>query len=81
MTKRLKKRPEKRAVLIDDWRRGLWRLWSIRVALLWGAVCGLYAALPVFQDHLRPVQFALVSVVMCMAIAGARVLKQPGADT
>lgn len=56
------------------------RLWSIRVALAWGAVCGLYGAWGAFQDIIPPVWFASASVVMSMAIVGARVLKQPGLD-
>ncbi|MDB5597363.1 MAG: hypothetical protein JWM36_4324 [Hyphomicrobiales bacterium] len=66
--------------LIPEFRGMFWRLWSIRVALFWGAVCGLYAAWPAFQDVLPAPIFAALSVVMSMAIVGARILKQPGTD-
>lgn len=66
--------------LIDNWHKMLYRLWSIRIALFWGAVCGLYAAWPAFQDIVPPIIFAGISMLMCMAIAGARVMKQPGIE-
>lgn len=66
--------------MIQDWKRKFMRLWSIRVALLWGAVCGLYAAWPAFMEVLPPPVFAGISVLMSMAIVGARLTKQPGVD-
>lgn len=66
--------------LIDDLHRAH-KLWSIRTALFWGAVCGLYAAWPAFQGAIPAPVFAGASVLMCMSIAGARVLKQPGAES
>jgi hypothetical protein len=64
--------------LVPNARRLFWRLWSIRLALFWGAVCGLYAAWPAFMEMVSPPIFAAASVLMSMAIVGARVLKQPG---
>jgi hypothetical protein len=66
--------------LIEDWRRVALRLWSIRLALLWAAVAGLYAALPAFMDVLPPGVFAVLSVLASMLIVGARLTKQPGLD-
>lgn len=66
--------------LIDDWWNEAKRLWSIRIALLWGAVCGLYAAWPAFQDMLHPILFAAISMIIAMAIVAARLTHQPGAD-
>lgn len=63
--------------LLPEWRL-MHRLWSVRIALFWGAFCGLYAALSVFANLLNPIVFAVLSAVMCAAIAGARILKQPG---
>jgi hypothetical protein len=68
------------ARMIDDWRSALKRLWSIRVALFWGAVSGLYAAWPSFQDVIPAPVFAAVSAIMSAAIVGARLTKQPGTD-
>lgn len=66
--------------LIEDWYRMIYRLWSIRIALFWGGVCGVYTAWPAFQDTIPPLLFTFVSMLMCMAIAAARVTKQPGLD-
>jgi hypothetical protein len=65
---------------VAGWRSEIKRLWSIRVALLWGAVSGLYAAWPVFQDMLPAAVFAGFSIVMSAALVGARLTKQPGAE-
>jgi len=65
---------------IEDWRFKIKKLWTIRMALFWGAICGLYAAWPAFQDWIAAPYFAAASVVMSMAIVGARVTKQPGVD-
>jgi hypothetical protein len=64
--------------LIDDWWRLVLRLWSIRLAIFWGAVCGLYVALPAFADMIPPIWFALACVGMSVAIVIARITKQPG---
>ena len=59
----------------------LWhKLWSIRLALFWGAVCGLYSGWSAFQGVIPAPIFAAASVLMCAAIACARVMKQPGVD-
>ena len=66
--------------LIDRWSRRWHRFWSVRIALFWGAVCGLVAVWSSFSDVLPLWVFAGASVVMNMALAVARLTKQPGAD-
>lgn len=70
--------------LIDNARRLFFRLWSVRVAALgivfWGAVTGLWAIWPAFVDWLPLWFYAVGGVVMSVAIAVARVLKQPGIE-
>lgn len=66
--------------MIDNWRAEIRRLWSIRLAIFWGALSGLYSAWGAFQEVLPPYLFAGVSMIMCAAIMGARLTKQPGAD-
>lgn len=62
--------------LIED-KRPFHKLWSIRIALLWGAASGAYAALPAFQDYLGPVGFGLISMGLGAALVFARITKQP----
>ena len=66
--------------LIEGWRIKIKQLWTIRIALVWGAICGLYAAWPAFQGIIDAPIFAGASVLMSMAIVAARVTKQPGVD-
>lgn len=54
------------------------KLWTIRLALFWGAVCGLCAVWSAFQEFMPLWAFASGSVLMFASIAGARMLKQPG---
>jgi hypothetical protein len=57
----------------------LWhRLWSVRLAVLWGTICGLWAALPAFQSYVTPVCFAIICVGFAIAIGLARLTNQPG---
>lgn len=67
------------ARLIDDWRKDAPTFWSIRIAAFWGAVSGLIAVWPAFASILPLWAFAGASVVMCAAVAVARVTKQDGA--
>ena len=70
--------------LIDDWRVLFSRLWSVRVALagviFWGAVSGLWILWPAFVDWLPLWFYAAGGIAMSVALAIARVLKQPGLD-
>ncbi len=54
--------------LIDDWRRQALRLWSVRIALFWGAVCGLLAAWPAFASAVPLPVFAGLSVLLSAAM-------------
>lgn len=66
--------------LIDDWKVEVQRLWSIRIALFWGAVSGLIAVWSSFSSVVPLWLFASLSVAMSAAMAAARMLKQPGAN-
>lgn len=70
--------------LIDNWRREISRLWSIRVALagvvFWGALSGLWVLWPAFVDWLPLWFYAVGGVAMSVALAIARMLKQSGAE-
>jgi len=65
--------------LIPDWKQSH-RLWSVRLAILWGALNGGVIALAVFADIINPYVFLTLNVVGYAAIALARVTKQPGLD-
>ena len=62
--------------LIDEWHKELTRLWSVRLALVSAALSGFYAAWPAFQYSLPPWLFAMISSVLCMAVVGARIIRQ-----
>ena len=65
---------------IDDWRHQAPRLWSIRIALFWGAISGLLAAWPAFASAVPLPVYAGLSIILSAAVAVARLTKQPGAD-
>jgi hypothetical protein len=54
------------------------KLWSVRIALFWGAFSGLWVAVPAFQSFLDPFVFACICVGMSLAICVARLTNQPG---
>lgn len=68
--------------LIDNWKTELTRLWCIRVSIFWGAMIGLFAALPALQDTFasHPFLFVISSMLIAGSISGARMLKQPGTE-
>ena len=70
--------------LIDDWRRDLARLWSIRVAAFWSAVGAFVMVAPLVSDEAKdligPWHFGGILFVAGMSFGLARALKQPGAD-
>jgi hypothetical protein len=70
----------KRLQPIPNWRKKVHKLWSIRLALFWGAFCGLYGALSVLQDVIPWQAFLGLSVFMNVAIVVARLTHQPGVD-
>jgi len=66
--------------LIVDAKRKWHRLWSVRLALFWAAVSGLAAAWPAASDHVPFPVFAGGMVLAFVAVAFARVTKQPGVE-
>lgn len=64
--------------LIPRLKQRFHKLWTIRLALFWGAVCGLYGSFAALQDILPAHWFIGLSVFMNMAIVVARITKQPG---
>lgn len=63
--------------LIPDWRVKLRKLWSIRLILLSAGLGALETALPVFTDKVPAGIFAVLSVVVGIAAAAARLVAQP----
>lgn len=56
------------------------RMWSVRLALFWGALNGAVIALAVFADVINPWLFLTLNMIGYGAIAIARVTKQPGIE-
>jgi uncharacterized membrane protein YhhN len=63
--------------LIRDWRFAT-RLWSMRLALFWAGVSGLFAVWPELGGAVPAPIFACCSVVMSIALMAARLTKQKG---
>jgi len=72
------RRKPPRAHLNPEWRKLLRYAWTVRIALMWGAVSGLWVALPAFQDTVDPVLFAVACMAVSVVIVIARITKQPG---
>ncbi|WP_315768198.1 hypothetical protein [Bradyrhizobium sp. SZCCHNR2012] len=70
--------------LIDNWRRELLRLHSMRAAIagaaFWSAVGGAIMIWPALADHIPTAAYAAGGVVLSVAFGVARLLKQPGAE-
>lgn len=70
--------------LIPNLRKKIFRLHSLRVAfgglVFWSAVSGLYLVWPAFAGAIPLWFYAVGGIVMSIALALARVLKQPGLD-
>ena len=66
--------------LIDDWKRQIVRLWSMRVAIFWLVVAGLILVWPGLAGEISAPVYALVGVVMVVSFGVARLLKQPGTE-
>ena len=57
------------------------RLWSVRVAIFWGAFGGaLTFVSAIGAELLPPIIFGPLIVLMCVTYAVARVTKQPGLE-
>lgn len=54
------------------------KLWSVRIALFWGAFSGLWVAWPAFQGFMPPLYFAGSCIAFSLAITVARLTNQPG---
>jgi hypothetical protein len=65
---------------VADWRGVIKHAWSIRVAMLWGAVSGLVMVWSAFSDVLPLPVYAAGGVLISVIATIARVTKQPGAD-
>jgi len=69
---------------IDNVRPVLKKAWSVWVAwagiVFWGVVSGLWILWPAFVERLPFWFYAIGGVLMSVALAVARVLKQPGLD-
>lgn len=69
---------------MDKWFIPEWKiahkLWTVRIAIFWAIVSGLYYALPAFQEWFSPIHFALLSVGFSLALLFARITKQTGVD-
>lgn len=63
--------------LVWNWRFAA-RMWSLRLALFWAGVSGLFAIWPELGGMVPAPIFACCSVVMSIALAAARLTKQPG---
>ena len=71
--------------LIANWRREIFRLWSIRVGLFWGVVGAVIFVAPLVSDEAKavvgPWTFGGALFLASVSFTGARLLKQPGTDT
>ena len=65
--------------LIDNWRDAA-KFHSVRVAGLWGLVCGVIIIWPAFQELVPLWLFALVGLAAAVAVCVGRVTHQPGLD-
>lgn len=63
--------------LDPDWKVAH-KLWSVRLAVLWACISGLYMALPAFQDFMPPFYFAALCVFGSLLILVGRLTNQPG---
>lgn len=65
--------------IIPDAKRIFRKAWSIRLALLIGALNGLYGAFDALQAFIPPVAFVSINMVLSMACIGSRLIYQKGA--
>lgn len=72
MTDDLPKQP----IMIDNWKRELTRLWSIRVTILWAAISGLYAVWDAFEGVLPTWVLVSASITMSVALVAVRLIRQ-----
>jgi uncharacterized membrane protein YbhN (UPF0104 family) len=63
--------------LIPNWRL-MHKLWTVRIAIFWAIICGLWVALPAFDHILPPLYFALLCIGFSLSMLFARITNQPG---
>jgi hypothetical protein len=63
--------------LVDNWWHILKHAWSVRLAVLAGALGGAEMALPVFSDSIAHGPFLILSMVVSVGAAVARLIEQP----
>ena len=66
------------ARLLDDWKTVVVKAWSVRLALFWGALSGLYLAWPALSSFMPMQAYVAGSMVIAAAIGVARLTKQAG---
>jgi hypothetical protein len=69
----------KPSILIPNWQQAH-KLFSIQVAVFWGAVQGLYAVWPAFEDSISKLHFIEIGIGMSVLLVLARLTHQPGLD-
>lgn len=62
--------------LIPEWRKA-WRLTSVQLAALGAALNAAAVGWSLFQGAVDPLVFASVNMVLSVAVAVSRVVKQP----
>ena len=63
--------------LIEDWRHVLKHAWSIRFTVLAALLSGVEIVLPMFNDALPRGVFAVLTLLVTVAAAVARLVPQP----
>ena len=63
--------------LIEDWKRVLRYAWSIRFIVIAALLSGIELVLPMFNDALPRGLFAVLTLVVTVAAAVARLIPQP----
>lgn len=63
--------------LYPHWRLLLRKAWTVRLAYGVAAINGCAAFLPVFSDSMPHWVYALLSMVLALAIPAARIVQQP----
>lgn len=63
--------------LIDDWKKKVTKLWSIRLGLLAALLSGLEVIIPLFADAFQRGTFAIMSFAATVAAMIARLVAQP----
>ena len=62
--------------LIDDWRKELNRLWSVRLIVLSVVLLNAPDAIPLLQDYISPTWFKMLSTLAGLGAFLARFVKQ-----